>query len=524
MSTRLSFSFSCRRLSAALLLALGCGATSVAAAATPMLAVGWTQALAVDESGALWVWGSNGNSDNRTTVLGMGAQNILQINNPTRQTALSDVLAVAADTGHSLVLKSDGTVWAWGNNGAGQLGTGTSADSGTPVQVPGLSGIQKIFVGGAASYAVAADGKVWAWGNNSNGQLGDGTTTARTSPALSPALAGAVSIASVGSRTFMVKNDGTVWGWGQSSSQYGNVGDGTSTSRAAPVQLNLSGAVQVAADVYHAAVLKSDGTVWCWGDNFYGSLGNGSANPSLSPVQASISGVQSIATTSGATLAVKQDGTLWAWGQNLHRQIGDGTTAIRFTPQAVSGLSDITAVAGGLVDSVLALRRDGTVWGWGDNYSGVLGDGVNNDFRSRPEYVVTRDSNSAFDLAPSVSNGALPPFPIGVDAKGDLSYLTLTLNFNFVPGEVSPRNIYLAAQAGGNLFLHDGNGWQPYTGALPAYASNYTGTGYYSIPILPRDTDASGLAGVSVIVGYGRDANEMLSNGRYRVAYTVPLR
>jgi len=272
--------------------------------------------------------------------------------------------AVAAGGSHTVAVKGDGTVWAWGKNSMAQLGEGTTTNRSIPVQVNGLSGVVAVAAGSSHTVAVKGDGTVWTWGNNSMGQLGDGTTTNRSIPVQVNGLSGvvAVAVAAEGSHAVAVKGDGTVWAWGN--------------NRSIPVQVNgLSEVVAVAAGSLHTVVLKSDGTVWTWGDDFYGQLGNESACANVPGQVNGLSGVVAIAAGSWYTVAVKSDGTVWAWGNNSRGQLGDGTTTNRSIPVQVNGLSEVVAVAAGSSHTV-AVKGDGTVWAWGNNSSGQLGDGT----------------------------------------------------------------------------------------------------------------------------------------------------
>src|SRR5437588_1067427 len=162
--------------------------------------------------------------------------------------------------------------------------------------------------------------------------------------------------------------------WGDNT--YGELGDGTlGGTRNTPVQVNgLSGVTAMAAGWYHSVALKSDGTVWAWGSNLDGQLGNGTTTlDSTTPVQVSgLSGVTAIAASFRHSLALKSDGTMWGWGDNTYGDLGDGTTFTRNSPVQVSGLSGVTAIAAGLWHS-LAVESDGSAWAWGDNLSGGVG-------------------------------------------------------------------------------------------------------------------------------------------------------
>jgi alpha-tubulin suppressor-like RCC1 family protein len=210
------------------------------------------------------------------------------------------VTAIAAGFGQTVALKSDGTVWTWGDNSSGQLGDGSATSSNIPVQVRGLSGISTgMVIAVAAGYdhtvALKNDGTVWAWGNNKNGQLGNGNSTPSKTPVQVSGLSTVTAVAAGFSHTVALKSDGTVWTWGNNSKgQLGSgLTNGVPVDSATPVQVSgLSGAMDIAAGYEDSVALKAaangDGTVWAWGSNSYGQFGNGLAVDSAVPVQANM--------------------------------------------------------------------------------------------------------------------------------------------------------------------------------------------------------------------------------------------
>ncbi len=335
---------------------------------------GYLHSLALKNDGTVWACGRNyyGQLGDGTTT---DKATVVQVS------GLSGITAIAGGYSHSLALKNDGTVWAWGSNDYGQLGDGTKIYKTTAVQVSGLSGIVAIAGGYSYSLALKNDGTVWACGRNESGQLGDGTITYKTTAVQVRGLGEITAIASRSNNSLALKNDGTVWAWG--SNDYGQLGDGTKTYKTTAVQVSgLSGITAIAGGGSHSLSLKKDGTVWAWGDDYYGQLGDG-IQPYVPYITTAVqlnglSGITAIAGGYSHGLALKKDGTVWAWGNNDYGQLGDGTEIDRATAVQVSGLSGITAIAGGYSHS-LALKNDGTVWAWGNNENGQLGDGTTVD-------------------------------------------------------------------------------------------------------------------------------------------------
>ena len=341
----------------------------------PTIAAGGNHSLTHKNDGTVRIWGNNG-----TGQLGNGTTETAI--NPIQFTDFNGVTAIAGGGNHSIALKSDGTAWTWGQNLYGQLGDGTFVNKTSPVQVVGLTGVIAVAAGGEThTLALKSDGTVWAWGPNNFGQLGDGTSgiaASKNTPVKVIGLSDVAAIAGGGYHSLALKSDGTVWAWG--FNVYGQIGNGTTgTAVSAPVQVKgLTGVVAVAGGYDHSLALKSDGTVWSWGHNNVGQLGidiSGAGTDKSSPMQVkNLSGVTAIASGYYHSLAVKSDGTVRAWGYNLRGQLGDSTNSDKSSPVQVNNLINVSAITAGMEHSI-ALKNDGTVWSWGRNNFSQLGDG-----------------------------------------------------------------------------------------------------------------------------------------------------
>ncbi len=227
-----------------------------------------------------------------------------------------------------------------------------------------------------------------AWGWNNHGQLGDGSTVDRNAPVQvsGPAAAPASAVAAGGFHSLALGEDGTVsaWGW----NPFGQVGDGTRAERRRPVAVSgLTDVQSVAAGAFHSLAVREDGTVWAWGLNTFGQLGDGSTTDRLAPVQVvGLTDVKAVAAGAYHSVAVRNDGSVWAWGWNALGMLGDGTLTGRSTPVRVPGLSGLTGVSAGAFHT-LALGQDGAVWSWGWNGLGQLGDGSAATYRAIPVRV-----------------------------------------------------------------------------------------------------------------------------------------
>ena len=246
-------------------------------------------------------------------------------------------IALGSCADHCLFNKSDGSLWAMGDNSSGQLGDGTAFDSVNQPEKIVASGVTAIAVGGYYSLFLKSDGSLWAMGDNSCGQLGDGLNNHYYSSQPEQIVAsGVTAIAAGGYHSLFLKSDGSLWAMGWSG--HGQLGDGTigdpinpeySTPEYVytnqPEQIVASGVIAIAAGGYHSLFIKSDGSLWGMGYNGYGQLGNGIPSDGINqPEQIVTSGVTVIAAGWDHSLFLKSDGSLWAMGGNYVGQLGDG--------------------------------------------------------------------------------------------------------------------------------------------------------------------------------------------------------
>lgn len=283
---------------------------------------------------------------------------------------------VANGDNYSLILKSDGSVWSWGRNTSGQLGDGTTTDRDDPIQVAGLSDVVAIDACASTSMALKGDGTVWAWGNNFKCQLGIGVCGFNEDRRLVPVqvigLSGIVAISLKNEYQFALKSDGTVWAWGYNPDGILGVEDFHRYVHTPDQVVGLSDVVEIASSDSRSYAIKSDGTVWAWGENGWGGLGDGTNTRHSHPVQLPIlSGVVAIEPYRNATLALKSDGSVWGWGfVDSCYDLGDTTKVDPYTPVQIMGLSDVVSLSLG-ISHVTALKNDGSVWWWDSNFGPI---------------------------------------------------------------------------------------------------------------------------------------------------------
>jgi alpha-tubulin suppressor-like RCC1 family protein len=294
----------------------------------------------------------------------------------------------AAHAQQALPLPNPNAAASWGDNALGQLGNGTLTARDTPGAVSGLSsGVLQVSGGGDYGLAITSGGTVWAWGENDHGELGDGTVTERTTPVQVSGLSGVRQVSAGVDHSLALRSDGTVWAWGQDD--HGQVGNGvfSSTPQLTPVEVpGLTGITKVAAGWLFSLALRSDGTVWAWGVNAAGQLGNGTTTDSALPVQVRVNQVTSIIAGFSAAYAIRTTtggATLWAWGGNAFGALGDGSMLSRPSPEPVTGAADVAQVAAGQ-NFVIELATNGSILAWGEDDHGQLGNTASQTPVTRP--------------------------------------------------------------------------------------------------------------------------------------------
>jgi alpha-tubulin suppressor-like RCC1 family protein len=330
----------------------------------------------------LWTWGMNStNTNTNAGQLGNGQGFGVSLTPVTTSAGGTNWKQVSSGGYHKAAIKTDGTLWTWGTNingFANNLGINLrSSDIFTPVTTfAGGTNWKQVDCGYSHTAAIKTDGTLWTWGYGANGRLGNAVTTDRSTPVTT--FAGGTNwkqVSASNGSTAAIKTDGTLWIWGSGS--YGLLGNGiTAGDRSTPVTTFAGGNnwKQVSAGSGITAAIKTDGTLWTWGNGNYGKLGNGITLGNRStPVTTFVGGTnwKQVSAGSNHMAAIKTDGTLWTWGYGNNGRLGTNSTTFRSTP--------VTTFAGGTnwkqVDCgnnhTAAIKTDGTLWTWGSNAEGV---------------------------------------------------------------------------------------------------------------------------------------------------------
>jgi alpha-tubulin suppressor-like RCC1 family protein len=301
---------------------------------------------------------------------------------------------------HIAGIRQNGSLWTWGSNINGELGIGSTVSRSSPGTTAGtnLTIWTKVSTGVRYTAAIQSNGSLWTWGLNTGGQLGSGSTTSRQSPVTTigaPALGANDTwqqIAAGDTHMLAIKTDGNLYSWGTSAS--GALGASGTLSRSSPVSVAVSlSAVAnniwnfVAAGTNFSVGITSDGRLWTWGLNTNFQLGDTTSTNKSSPITTAGGGTNWKLASCGYshTVAVKTDGSVWTWGKNDFGQLAFGASnASRSSPDTVTGagLNWIRIHAGG--NSSGGIKSDGSLWTWGANLSGECGDGNTSNSKTSP--------------------------------------------------------------------------------------------------------------------------------------------
>ena len=351
--------------------------------------IGDASGAGIKGDGSLWTWG-----DNNLGPLGNNTNASFTSNEPIKIGTDLDWKTLDVGQAHVIALKNNGTLWGWGNNNFGQLGIGTTTNVGVrvPTQIGTATDWKEISSKFNHTLAIKTDGTLWAWGRNDyTGTLGDGTTTNKLSPVQIGTATDWKSVSAGDHHSMAIKNYGSLWAWGNNDE--GQFGRGNTIGSLVPINVSATVTgnnpvyIKVSCGAFHTLAIRSDYSMWSVGANQFGQLGDGTNSSKTNFVNisnnrgwGSISAglTHNVAVSSGSS----SEGPLYTWGSNNKGQLGDGTLVNKNVPTLIFATVNLwqvgLATAG--YNRTIGRYQDGTeTYSWGDNVGGQLGvsDNVN---------------------------------------------------------------------------------------------------------------------------------------------------